>query len=34
MRVLDGEQVLTRIFVGESDKWHHQPLSEIGRAHV
>src|SRR6266851_2891586 len=27
MRVLDGEQVLTRIFVGESDKWHHQPLS-------
>jgi len=27
MRVLDGEQVLVRIFVGESDKWHHQPLS-------
>ena len=27
MRVLDGEQVLARIFVGESDKWHHRPLS-------
>ena len=27
MRVLDGEQVLVRIFIGESDKWHHQPLS-------
>jgi PII-like signaling protein len=27
MRVLDGEQVLVRIFVGESDKWRHQPLS-------
>ncbi len=27
MRILDGEQVLVRIFVGESDKWHHQPLS-------
>ncbi len=27
MRVLDGEQVLARIFLGESDKWHHQPLS-------
>jgi PII-like signaling protein len=26
MRVLDGEQVLVRIFAGESDKWHHQPL--------
>ena len=26
MRRLDGEQVLVRIFVGESDKWHHQPL--------
>ena len=26
MRVLDGEQVLVRIFIGESDKWHHQPL--------
>ncbi|MEW6776323.1 MAG: DUF190 domain-containing protein [Bdellovibrionota bacterium] len=26
MRVLDGEQVLTRIFIGESDQWHHQPL--------
>jgi len=27
MRVLDGEQVLVRIFIGESDKWRHQPLS-------
>ncbi|HVZ33124.1 MAG TPA: DUF190 domain-containing protein [Polyangiaceae bacterium] len=26
MRVLDGEQMLLRIFIGESDKWHHQPL--------
>lgn len=26
MRKLDGEQMLVRIFIGESDKWHHQPL--------
>jgi len=26
MRVLDGVQVLVRIFIGDSDKWHHQPL--------
>lgn len=26
MRVLNGEQTLVRIFIGESDKWHHQPL--------
>jgi PII-like signaling protein len=26
MRFLNGEQVLVRIFIGESDKWHHQPL--------
>ena len=26
MRVIDGEQVLVRIFIGESDRWHHQPL--------
>jgi PII-like signaling protein len=26
MRVLDGEQLLARIFLGEADKWHHQPL--------
>lgn len=26
MRILDGEQVLARIFLGESDKWHHRPL--------
>lgn len=27
MRILDGEQLLVRIFIGESDKWHHRPLS-------
>jgi PII-like signaling protein len=27
MRVLDGEQILARIFIGESDRWRHQPLS-------
>src|SRR2546425_13202364 len=27
MRILDGEQVLARIFIGESDRWHRQPLS-------
>jgi PII-like signaling protein len=26
MRVLDGEQVLVRILVGESDRWHGGPL--------
>jgi PII-like signaling protein len=26
VRVLTGEQILVRIFIGESDKWHHQPL--------
>jgi hypothetical protein len=26
MRVLDGEQLLVRIFFGDADKWHHQPL--------
>ena len=26
VRILDGEQVMARIFIGESDKWHHQPL--------
>jgi len=26
MRVLDGEQTLVRIFIGDSDRWHHQPL--------
>ena len=24
MRVIDGEQVLVRIFIGESDRWQHQ----------
>jgi uncharacterized protein len=28
MRVLSGQQVLARIFIGESDRWHHRPLSE------
>ena len=27
MRVLSGEQVLARIFIGESDTWQHQPLA-------
>jgi len=27
MRVLTGEQVLVRIFIGEFDKWRHQPLA-------
>jgi PII-like signaling protein len=27
MRVLDGDQTLVRIFLGESDTWHHQPLA-------
>jgi len=26
MRILSGEQVLVRIFIGESDRWHHQSL--------
>ena len=26
MRTLTGHQVMVRIFFGESDKWHHQPL--------
>jgi PII-like signaling protein len=26
MRKLEGEQVLMRIFIGESDQWAHQPL--------
>jgi uncharacterized protein len=27
MRVLDGSQFLVRIFLGESDRFHHTPLS-------
>jgi PII-like signaling protein len=26
MRVLEGDQTLVRVFIGESDQWHHQPL--------
>jgi PII-like signaling protein len=26
MRVLDGQQTLVRVFIGESAKWHHLPL--------
>ncbi len=26
MRVLEGEQILARIFIGENEKWHHQQL--------
>jgi PII-like signaling protein len=25
-RALEGEQLLVRIFIGEADRWHHQPL--------
>ena len=28
MRKLEGEQILMRIFIGESDRWHRQPLYE------
>jgi PII-like signaling protein len=27
MRTLEGDQVLVRIFIGESDRWHHRPLA-------
>jgi len=27
MRILDGEQSLVRIFLGESDVWHHRPVA-------
>jgi len=27
MRVLTGEQILVRVFIGESDRWHHRPLT-------
>ena len=27
MRILDGQQFLVRIFLGESDQYHHTPLS-------
>jgi PII-like signaling protein len=27
MRTLDGDGVLVRIFIGESDQWHHRPLA-------
>jgi PII-like signaling protein len=26
MRSIEGEQQLVRIFIGESDRWHHRPL--------
>jgi uncharacterized protein len=29
MRVLDGEQFLVRIFIGDSDKLHHMPLERV-----
>jgi PII-like signaling protein len=28
MRILDGENVLIRIFLGDSDAWHHRPLAQ------
>src|SRR5215475_5375767 len=27
MRILTGEQILVRVFIGESDKWHHRSLA-------
>lgn len=27
MRVLDGEGILVRVFIGESDQWHHRSLA-------
>jgi PII-like signaling protein len=27
MRILDGPQILVRVFIGESDKWHHTSLA-------
>ena len=27
MRVLEGQQVMARIFFGENDRWHRQPLA-------
>ena len=27
MRTLDGDQMMVRIFIGESDQWKHQSLS-------
>jgi PII-like signaling protein len=27
MRVLDAEATLVRVFIGESDLWHHRPLA-------
>jgi hypothetical protein len=29
MRVLDGEKSLVRIFIGDDDKWQHQPLERV-----
>jgi hypothetical protein len=29
MRVLDGDQFLVRIFLGESDRFHQTPLSRV-----
>jgi hypothetical protein len=29
MRILDGEQCLVRIFIGESDTWNHRPLYRV-----
>jgi PII-like signaling protein len=26
MRLLDGQQTIVRVFIGDADKWHHQPL--------
>jgi PII-like signaling protein len=28
MRILEGEQWMVRIFIGESDRWHGRPLAD------
>jgi len=28
MRKMEGEQILMRIFIGESDRWHHRSLTD------
>ena len=29
MRILDGEQILVRIYIGESDRWNHSALHSV-----
>ena len=34
MRAAVGGQVLLRIYIGESDRWHHQPLADALVEHL